>query len=222
MARPRQVKKNRSSRPRVKTGMSGRTKAGKKKVNFLGNDTIRQNWNRKLTLAQNYENLGLAVKLKGRAGGTEKGNKTGAFAISSGIKPDRIEPGEVQVVRDADGHILEIIDPEASTKKANPLHDPLNDLEDESDGDIHANVAHPTANKVVAQLEAQAAAEEEELARTKKPRQQSTREQEWVESLVEKHGDDYSAMFRDRKLNPMQQSEGDLKRRVKKWKAKHG
>jgi nucleolar protein 16 len=38
-----------------------------------------------------------------------------------------------------------------------------------------------------------------------------------VEALVEKYGDDYGKMMRDRRLNPMQQSEGDLKRRVKRW-----
>lgn len=44
MARERQKKKNRSSIPKVKAGRGGRTKAGKKKVNFLGNDIIAKNW----------------------------------------------------------------------------------------------------------------------------------------------------------------------------------
>ena len=50
------------------------------------------------------------------------------------------------------------------------------------------------------------------------PRKQSQREQEWVERLVEKHGENYGAMFRDAVLNPMQQSEGDIRRRVVLWR----
>jgi nucleolar protein 16 len=50
------------------------------------------------------------------------------------------------------------------------------------------------------------------------PRKQSRREQEWVERLVENHADNYGAMFRDTVLNPMQQSEGDIKRRVGLWR----
>lgn len=74
-------------------------------------------------------------------------------------------------------------------------------------------------NGVIAQLEAQAAYEEEMLSK-KRPRHQSTREEEWISSLVEKHGDNIRAMVRDKKLNPMQQTEGDIGRRLKKWKAK--
>ena len=48
---------------------------------------------------------------------------------------------------------------------------------------------------------------------------QSQREREWIERLVGKWGDDWGGMFRDRKLNPHQQTEGDLKRRVEIWKS---
>lgn len=86
--------------------------------------------------------------------------------------------------------------------------------EDKSDSGLQTN-------PIVAQLEAQAAREMEEIQK-KKPRQQSTREEAWIETLIEKHGDDTEAMFRDRKLNVMQQSQGDIKQRIKKWKKKHG
>lgn len=51
----------------------------------------------------------------------------------------------------------------------------------------------------------------------KAPRGQSQREQEWVERLVNKYGDDYAKMARDLKLNPMQQTAADIRKRVVKW-----
>jgi nucleolar protein 16 len=106
--------------------------------------------------------------------------------------------------------------------KPNPLNDPLNDLlSDEEDVDNAANwgsLGHVGSAKgpdteVIAKLEALAASGER-----KTPRTQSAREAEWIERLVTKHGDDYRAMSRDARLNRMQQSEGDIRRRVKKWK----
>ena len=71
---------------------------------------------------------------------------------------------------------------------------------------------------IVAELEVQAEEEAVTLARKRRPRQQSKREEEWMARLAGKYGDDIRAMARDVKLNPMQQSEGDLRRRLKKWK----
>ena len=51
---------------------------------------------------------------------------------------------------------------------------------------------------------------------------QSEGERAFVEELVAKYGDDYTAMARDMKINYMQRSEGDLKRRVKKWRESGG
>ena len=54
----------------------------------------------------------------------------------------------------------------------------------------------------------------------KRPRQQSQREEEWIARLVAKYGEDYSRMVKDRKLNPYQQGEGDIRRRVSLWQQK--
>ncbi len=78
--------------------------------------------------------------------------------------------------------------------------------------------------KVVQQLAKQASM----TGGVKRPRKQSQREEEWVERLVRRHGKDVEAMARDRKLNPMQQSKGDIGKRIRMWRewrrkgGKHG
>lgn len=108
----------------------------------------------------------------------------------------------------------------AHTKKANPLNDPLNELEsgDEDDADAmegfegFSDSKEEEKNEIVRQLEEQALRVAE-----KKPRKQSVREQEWCQRLAEKWGTDYKSMARDRRLNPMQQNEPDIRRRIEKW-----
>ena len=59
----------------------------------------------------------------------------------------------------------------------------------------------------------------EQLARSgvKREHTQSQRECEWIERLVARYGRDFKKMARDRKLNPFQQTEGDIGRRVARW-----
>ncbi len=71
---------------------------------------------------------------------------------------------------------------------------------------------------IVRELEAAAQAG----IKQRKPRMQSQREEEWIEHLVRRWGEDYKGMRRDRRLNPGQQSEGDLRRRVKRWRKSGG
>lgn len=95
------------------------------------------------------------------------------------------------------------------SKRENPLDDPLNEfseLEDEQ-------VVESSGRGIIPELEEQA-----KYSRPKRPRMQSQREREWIERLVDRWGDNWGGMFRDRKLNPQQQTEGDLKRRVGIWK----
>lgn len=100
-------------------------------------------------------------------------------------------------------------------RKTNPLDDPLNELSEVEDfAPEDSETGAPS--EVVSALELQAAAEEEKVKK-RKPRHQSKREEEWLARLVEKHGDNVPAMVRDRKLNPMQQTEGDIRRRLRKW-----
>ena len=80
--------------------------------------------------------------------------------------------------------------------------------------------SRPSPTGVVAELEAQAEEEAAQLSRKKRPRQQSKREEEWIEGLVGKYGDNVGAMAKDRRLNPMQQTEADIARRVGRWRGR--
>jgi len=182
-------------------------------------------------VSQNYKRLGLSSRLNGASGGTEKkpgldteddeNQKRDSLAIAGPRALNKQTTQEVQVERDPEtGRIVRVIRAEPD-ERDNPLNDPLNDIMDFNDDGAAKDRPQ---NSIVAQLEAEAAAEEELLAKKKQPRKQSQREEEWIARLVEKHGDDTKAMVRDRKLNPMQQTEADIARRLKKWKAKqeHG
>ena len=178
--------------------------------------------NKDETLSQNYARLGLVAKLGTTSGGVEKaaGAKKPAkdrFRVKS---ITQAVVGEAKVERDADGKIVRIVRPGQSTE-ANPLSDPLTQFDsdeeaEEDDGDDGEewggidNDGKPRT-EVVRLLE-------EEAARPVEPavRRQSTREVEWLERLVARHGDDTLAMARDVKLNPMQQTKADIARRLKK------
>lgn len=74
-----------------------------------------------------------------------------------------------------------------------------------------------SSNDFIRQLEEQALCSAESRVR-----KQSEREQNWIERMVIRYGDDYKKMARDQKLNPMQQTPQDIKRRILKWKAMTG
>lgn len=175
---------------------------------------------RNSTLSQNYKRLGLSAKLEAATGGIEKRGKENeqpasadTLAIPVDRKTGKFVPEHVQVERDpATGRILRVLRPEETEDNVfNPLNDPLIEITDSMD--VFTDVQ---SNGVIAELEREAAEEGERLAK-KRPRQQSQREEEWIAKLVEKHGENVKAMAKDRKLNPMQQTEGDIGRRLKKW-----
>lgn len=228
MGRERQKAKARSSISTVKAKNHGRTKSGRRKVDFLGNKAIAENWDRKQTVTQNYKRLGLSSRLNAATGGVEKlrpgkeNNGVGVVAVQK-VQPEvKVRTEEVRVERDEEGNILRVIRPEEQELKAraNPLNDPLNDLEVDDDDENEVGETRGKSN-VIAALEQEAAEEAERLAK-KRPRQQSKREEEWLERLVARYGQDTRAMTRDRKLNPLQQTEADIQRRLKKWLASKG
>jgi nucleolar protein 16 len=132
-----------------------------------------------------------------------------------------MEPTTARVERDPEtGKILRVI----HEGRDNPLNDPLNDVEDgeEFDGLGDDEVGNKEGgekdgNEIVRLLEEQAS-----MGKATPKRKQSEREKEWIERLVGRWGESYGRMARDRRLNPMQQTEADIKRRVEKWRAEGG
>lgn len=171
-------------------------------------------------------------RLNAPSGGSERRRDGGpeepedSLHISSTKSSAKKGLGETKVERDPEtGKILRVVRDDdmiefagQKLRRANPLDDPLNDL---SDNEGETGSAQPqrqnAPSAIVKQLEQQAV-KEGQAAETRKPRHQSKREDEWISRLIEKHGEDLTAMARDRKLNPMQQTEGDLRRRIRKWK----
>ncbi|KAF2678636.1 hypothetical protein K458DRAFT_348023 [Lentithecium fluviatile CBS 122367] len=237
MGRELQKKKNKSSIPRKRQNAPS-----KKKI--LQNPIIAANWNQKETLSQNYRRLGLTARLNHATGGTEKtiasldlnnpasaradvpaSSTANALNIVSTKPQATPDVEEIEVERDPEtGAILRVLGDDKAGKekeKENPLNDPLNELEDDAEGEEWNGFAmvprEKSDNPVIRQLE--------EAARNgvrKAPRGQSQREREWVERLVGKYGEDYERMARDGRLNPMQQTAADIRKRVKKWKSMRG
>ncbi|EXV00218.1 ribosome biogenesis protein [Metarhizium robertsii] len=182
--------------------------------------TIRD---KKETLAQNYRRLGLVARLKAPTGGVEKKlgatttgiSKNDPFAITS---VGKAIVSEAKVERDADGKIIRVL----GTTRPNPLNDPLNNLDSDSEedgaGEEWGGIAEREAEEEDTTDVVRSLIEESHNPAPKAARYQSEREREWLEKLVEKHGDDYGAMARDAKLNPMQQTARDIGRRIKKMR----
>ena len=167
-----------------------------------------------LTLAKNYQKLGLTARLKARTGGTEKtvsqhdGATTEAVGEGDSLSmPDgkAAAAAEARVERDPEsGAIVRTMPSESRLR--NPLNDLLNDLSDEE----QLATGGSTRNRgIIRQLE-------EDAARPSKRRKhpQSAWETEWALKLVSKYGMDYARMARDRKLNPYQRTEADIRKRV--------
>lgn len=133
---------------------------------------------------------------------------------------------EVKVERDSSGRITRVL------RDANPLHDPLNDLDSDSDSDeerprrareqeqqkryeewsgFQEDKNDESKPEVLRALEREASRPVEKAVR-----HQSERELEWLQRLVARHGQDTAAMARDMKLNPMQQTAADIRRRLRK------
>lgn len=241
MGRELQKRKNRSSINKVK-------QKPKSKKRILNHPLIAANWDKTQTLAQNYKRLGLTVKLNKNTGGIEKKvsdvirdreededvyERDDLEITSSSLRKQKLEVSEAKIERDPKtGKILRVI--EQKSARSNPLNDPLNELDSDSETEDngvfslqnqHGNTDVSSSKKAAKSAPTEVIRQlEEEASRpvVKYKRKQPDGEREFVEALVRKYGDDYGKMARDIKINYMQRSEGDIKKRIKRWREAGG
>lgn len=188
-----------------------RVKDKQRNIKVHSNPIITANWDHSLTLQQNYKRLGLRAKLGGLAGGVEQdvvkysdqkhheeekdeNTKKTPQQIANEQDPSKIPEGEARIIRNQETNEVEKI-----------IYGTMK---------VDSGADKTEASPVIQKLQQQAI----KNASIVKERTQSERETEWLKNLYEKHGDDYDKMMWDKKLNIFQQSAGDLKRRINKWK----
>lgn len=216
------VRKRKMARSSVKKN-TRRTKDKQRDINVYSNPIIAANWDKSLTLKQNYKRLGLRAKLGTSAGGDEKkvvslseiqakrernskNNKEvpSIDEIENLDDPSQIPEGEARLIRDPETNdVIKVI---YGTMKVN---------QDDADEDEENGAENPS---VVKQLEEYA----EQHSKIRKERHLSDRESDWLKSLYEKYGDDFDKMKWDKKLNVYQHTAGELKRKINKWKKANG
>ncbi|KAK9236352.1 ribosome biogenesis protein Nop16 [Lipomyces kononenkoae] len=206
MVSVRRRRKEKSSLPKV----TRRHKDKQRKVRIKSNAIIAASWDEKLTLSQNYKKLGLTARLSRPTGGIQKDLKPAptSVPVADGATVKALE-SDTAAMSNAVTEAKIVRDPETGAIVR------IEELKKTEFDDVPTPAPVSSTTHVVRQLEEYAARGERKLERT-----QSEREEAWINELVKKHGDDYEAMKKDRKLNIWQQSAGDLRRRVEKWKKK--
>ena len=220
-----------------------RVKDRRRKISIKSNPIIAANWDYSLTMKQNYKNLGLRAKLQTPSGGQEvdyskvaekvpvksvvdeegsdeddelnednedeeQNNETEANNGDEEFDENKIPEGEARIQRDEDGNVIKVV---YGKLKKFDIDEDVETLKKQA-----AEEEEETKTDVVRELELYASRPEVTDARI-----QSEREEEWLERLYKKHGNNYQKMFFDKKLNIYQQSVGDIKRRLNIWKMNH-
>lgn len=220
-----------------------RVKDRRRKISIKSNPIIAANWDYSLTMKQNYKNLGLRAKLQTPSGGQEvdyskvaekvpvksvvdeegsdeddelnednedeeQNNETEAKNGDEEFDENKIPEGEARIQRDEDGNVIKVV---YGKLKKFDIDEDVETLKKQA-----AEEEEETKTDVVRELELYASRPEVTDARI-----QSEREEEWLERLYKKHGNNYQKMFFDKKLNIYQQSVGDIKRRLNIWKMNH-
>ena len=215
MANPRQRRKARSGST-MKPSLNAKRQMKKKLARaptVHGADILKDSYDPKLTLRQNYAKLGLIPSLDVRpdTGGVEPtSTSTTTTTTTNSTAEAPVRKGMARIIRDDDGNIIDIIEP-STEDEVTPWGKPLpSSIADSDDVDTLMPAKKQTETQVLARLQT--------LADRAAPieRHTSTQEAQWLSDLVVKHGEDVEAMAKDLKLNVWQKTQGEIKRAIRK------
>ncbi|TPX72669.1 hypothetical protein SpCBS45565_g00208 [Spizellomyces sp. 'palustris'] len=212
MARPR-VRRS-TKNPSVKVS---RKQKNPYNISFAGaHPLVRKNWDKNLTLKQNYERMGLISALNGAAGGTE--HEAAARAreerelqkAKTEVEWRRIDDEPAKPVEQdsaqAENFDVEVNGPVEVDPRVRQLGSKLG---------LKRRTA-PTTGEASAKNAVVEAMEAEVRDIVKLERHASEQEGKVFGDLLRKHGRNYEAMSRDIKLNRYQLSSGQLRKRIER------
>lgn len=235
MANPRQRRKARSSHKPVRHSRQAK-KLLKKQPPIRGPKALRDAWDNHKTVRQNYAALGLAASLNPKSSGgaeraasvTQARTATNEVACINGPEPpplmssegsNGIPSGLGRIIRDETGQVVAV---ETGDDMDSPLPTRERDLVEEA------------AAAAVLSLECQSWVSLGHMPSTEDAkidiiralpdvhslpvvsRFSSKGEVSFLQKLISRHGSDVEAMARDRKLNPDQRTEGQLRRAIRR------
>lgn len=231
MATPRQRRKARSS---THTGPSARSKKVMQKrlvrvPELKGADVLKQHWDPKKTLRQNYEKLGLVADLRLHDAGGDGRKKRGDGAMPKGERPADAFPKSkkgalgstmARIVRDEEGNVVEVI--EDRPRRAQTVWgQALNSDDEEEEGEEEQEEENEEEDADEDEDEDEDREEEGEVvkklqalsdAKAPVPRFTSVAERTWLQRLVDRYGDDIEGMAHDKRDNVWQKTAGDIKK----------
>jgi len=229
MANPRQRRKARSTHKPVHHSRQAK-KLLKKQPPIRGSRVLQEAWDKHKTVRQNYAALGLAVSLNpNTSGGAERpatvteartvengaafiGDLDPAVLTSGGSGRD-LPIGLGRIVRDEAGQIIAVesnddVDPSPPNHHQDLVEEVAAIRTPESQRWISFGRTSGASSELIQPLS--------DVFRAPVPRFTSKGEMIFLQKLISKHGRDAAAMTRDRRLNPDQRTEGEIRRAIKK------
>ncbi|TFK29784.1 hypothetical protein FA15DRAFT_663049 [Coprinopsis marcescibilis] len=241
MANPRQRRKSRSATHRPVSHSKNAKRNLKKSPTIRGPKALQDAWDKHKTVKQNYAQLGLVHDLNPIAsGGSEmqlapryEDDNAGPSTSNeptptAGNSGSSIPKGFGRIIRDETGKVIGV---EIEDDAMEAEDETMEDLEPQLDGRVcgqwttgfgKSDIGEKAVG-LVAELESIASRKQMNSTTLSVPqsstgpniRHPAAGELVYLQRLVDKYGDNVERMAKDRKLNPDQRTEGQLRRALK-------